>query len=90
MIFMCLASFAIMFIASLIDNEISTQFINMQDILGGNLYIEPELFTKAEPQALLDYCQADILIGSSLSSLIITFRDIVIFTAISYISSIMA
>jgi hypothetical protein len=91
MICMCIASFGIMFLAALIDNNISLEYEYQSALFGANILANPEFVTDpANLDGVRQYCEVDKSISASLMNNVMWFKDIDMLCAISYISSIMA
>ena len=90
MIFICLVSFTFILISYMISDDMSKQFEYQQEIFGQKLFDNYHLIEGASREQMLEYCQADQLIAERMYNKIFLFRDLKVFTTISYIASIFA
>lgn len=90
MIFICLVSFTFILISYLISDDMSKQFEYQQEIFGQKLFDNYHLIEGASRQQMVDYCQMDQQVSERMYNKIFLFRDLKVFTTISYIASIFA
>ena len=88
MIFMCLVSVTLVFMASWIVQDISNQPTNMKQYLGGVIYDNEDLLTNADEKFVHMYCIYELEISDTIYASLLFFKNILYFCSISYIASV--